>query len=138
MTMACPSFIVHEIIQNDLSWDEAHIGYWCTFSRNPDTYNVALWKLFYAPWQARKNNHEVSNIETSEYLFGTSIADIVEKGGKNVIEVMENYGLYCVGCNTSMAETIDEGCYIHGIQKEKMLLLVEDLKKIFRNKDKFV
>lgn len=31
-----PLAILEEIISNNISWDEAHIGYWCRFDRNPD------------------------------------------------------------------------------------------------------
>jgi CMP-N-acetylneuraminate monooxygenase len=138
MTMVCPGFIIQQIIQEDLSWDEASIGYWCVFSRNPDVYNTSLWKLFYAPWKARIKNLSMSDVHSSEALMNWSIGDIVENLDKSVVETMENYGLYCVGCNTAMAETLQEGCNIHGISKESTLKLVEKLKKILRKKNGMV
>ena len=55
LSIECPRKIIQEIIHNDLSWDEAHIGYWCKFSRKHNIYNIELWKLLHAPWKARKS-----------------------------------------------------------------------------------
>ena len=49
MYMKCPGPIVQEIIKNDLSWDEIQSGYWCENDRNPEVYNIGLWKLLHAP-----------------------------------------------------------------------------------------
>lgn len=122
MTMICPGEIVQDIISNDFSWDEAHIGYWCIFHRDPDIYNLNLWKLLHAPWEARKTPFYPSN-----FIISSSIADLIEKEGEKVIKILEKFGLYCSGCYVSIGETIEEGCKIHGLDNNQINDLIQQL-----------
>jgi len=45
-----PEEVLSHIIREDLSWDEALIGYWCRLSRNPDVYHANFWRLLQAPY----------------------------------------------------------------------------------------
>lgn len=120
MKIECPGGIVEKIIHENLSWDEAHIGYWCKFSRDPDEYNIALWKLLHAPWKTKiKSKTE-----------GKAIADIVEKGGERAVKTLEKYGLFCAGCNASLGETLNEGARLHGIKSEKLIQLKKELDEL--------
>lgn len=38
-----------------------------------------------------------------------------------VIPVLFSYHLGCIGCPSSQAETIEEACFVHGIDLEEML-----------------
>ena len=127
MTMVCPGPILQEIIQKDLSWDEAYNGFWITFSRNPDIYNIHLWKLLYAPWRARPEYIQQTDLEYNVDPLRMSIADIIEKGGENASKIFENYGLYCTGCELGIGETIEDGCQFHGIDKQKTKKLIDEL-----------
>jgi hybrid cluster-associated redox disulfide protein len=77
---------------------------------------------YYRKW-GKKN---ITNyLKTNTIKTNTSIADIIEKGGSNVIEIFERNGLFCVGCDAAIGETIEEGCEIHGIdekQRDKLIL----------------
>ena len=135
MKMWCPGGIVQYVIQNDLSWDEVQSGYWANYDRNPDIYNIALWKLFHAPWQARPdymNNYE--NQSTNVLDEKSAIADIIENGDKKTIETLEKFGLYCAGCEASIGETIEEGCSIHGLNDSETSELIKELKSLEKNK----
>lgn len=131
MTMSCPGRIIQDIIRKDLSWDEISSGYWSTFSRNPDTYNIALWQLFHAPWKSRKNYPLTinSNFNTQNI----SIADIIEKYGSPVLQILEKYGLYCAGCEASMGEKIIDGCRLHGLSSTQTKDLIEEIDYIVEN-----
>ena len=131
MTMSCPGRIIQDIIRKDLSWDEISSGYWSTFSRNPDTYNIALWQLFHAPWKSRKNYPLTinSNFNTQNI----SIADIIEKYGSPVLQILEKYGLYCAGCEASMGEKIIDGCRLHGLSSTQTKDLIEEIDYIIEN-----
>ena len=131
MTMSCPGRIIQDIIHKDLSWDEISSGYWSTFSRNPDTYNIALWQLFHAPWKSRKNYSLMinSNFNTQNI----SIADIIEKYGSPVLRILEKYGLYCAGCEASMGEKIIDGCRLHGLSSKQTKDLIEEIDYIIEN-----
>lgn len=127
MIMSCAGGIVQEIIRKDLSWDEAINGFWCSFSRNPDVYNIHLWKLLYAPWRARSDYKQQIDLEYNIDTLTLSIADIIEKGGDNASRIFEKYGLNCTGCQSGMGETVEVGCNTHGISKQKTKKLIDEL-----------
>lgn len=124
--MKCPGPIVQEIIKNDLSWDELQSGYWCEFDRNPDVYNIALWKLLHTPWQARLSSQKIQSIQITDE---TSIADIIENGNNETVKILEKYGLYCAGCEASIGENLKDGCSIHGLTNDQTNKLISEIKK---------
>ena len=128
LTMICPGNMVQEIIRNDLYWDEIISGYWCTFSRDPDIYNAAFMKLLHAPWQARPNY--MGKDKLLEIKTTTSIADIIEQGGKESITIFEKYGFFCVGCTYAPGETIEEGCHKHGLDNKLIKKLISELEVV--------
>jgi CMP-N-acetylneuraminate monooxygenase len=130
LMMSCPGGIVQTIIQNNLSWDEAL--YWCTFRRDPDVYNLAFWRVLHAPWRFRLGKTQKGFF--SKKLSNVSIATLIEKGGSGIVQILENYGLYCSGCPPSIGENLQDGCSSHGIPEDKMNELVEDIQKILSMK----
>jgi CMP-N-acetylneuraminate monooxygenase len=48
-----PEGVFAHILENDISWDEAHIGYWCEMYRSPDEYHFDFWRLLQAPYYER-------------------------------------------------------------------------------------
>ena len=128
LTMICPGNMVQEIIRNDLYWDEIISGYWCTFSRDPDVYNMAFMKVLTIPWQARPNY--IGKDKLLEIKTTTSIADIIEQGGKESITIFEKYGFFCVGCVYAPGETIEEGCQKHGLDNKLTKKLIAELEII--------
>ena len=130
MTMSVPGGIIQEIIRKDLSWDEAFNGFWCTFSRQPNVYNIHLLKLLYAPWRARPNYTPQVDLEYNIDPLSLSIADIIEKGGENASKIFEKYGLNCTGCESGLGETVEDGCAIHGIDKQKTKELIDELETL--------
>lgn len=110
LSMECMGGIVQDIILNDMSWDE--ITYSAKYSRINDEFNIALWKIFHAPWEGRKK-------KGIEQVGNVAIATILEKGGLKANKIFEKYGLFCASCDASIGENVDEGCKIHGIEKEK-------------------
>jgi CMP-N-acetylneuraminate monooxygenase len=133
MTMSCPGSIIQDIIRKDLSWDEISSGYWSTFSRNPDIYNIALWQLFHAPWKARKNFSSI--MELNFDTQNISIADIIEKYGNPALRTLEKFGLYCAGCEASMGEKIIDGCRLHGLSLKQTEDLIYEINTIIQNKN---
>ena len=133
MTMSCSGSIIQDIIRKDLSWDEISSGYWSTFSRNPDIYNIALWQLFHAPWKARKNFSSI--MELNFDTQNTSIADIIEKYGNPALRTLEKFGLYCAGCEASMGEKIIDGCRLHGLSLKQTEDLIYEINTIIQNKN---
>ena len=52
-----------------------------------------------------------------------TIGEVV-RSHPEVVPVLFSYQLGCIGCPSSQAETIEEACFVHGIDMETML---EDL-----------
>jgi CMP-N-acetylneuraminate monooxygenase len=129
LKMSCPGAIAQEIMQNDLSWDEAY--YWCTFHRNPNVYNLAFWRMLHAPWRSR--TEKVENL-FSKPLSNIPIATLLEQGGKQVSEILEQHGMYCSGCPPSIGENLQDGCSIHGVSDEKMNDIISKIQKIIKTK----
>ena len=49
------------------------------------------------------------------------------KVSENVIPVLMGIGMHCIGCPASLGETIEEACYVHGIEPDE---LVEKLNEV--------
>ena len=57
-----------------------------------------------------------------------NIADIVNKKPASV-EIMMKYGMHCIGCHMAAWETLEEGAKVHGMSKEKLKKMVEEINK---------
>lgn len=55
------------------------------------------------------------------------IADVVNLD-RGVVPVFFQHGLHCIGCVMSSGETIEEGCYVHGLDP---VILLADLNMYF-------
>ncbi len=123
MLWECPGHIIQKVIKNDLSWDEAELGYWCKYSREPDIYNIALWKILNSPWRARKS---ISN-DLLKPISTISIADLIEHNGDKISNILQKYGLFCVGCGSSIGENIHDACEIHGFSEQRKNSMIKEI-----------
>lgn len=55
------------------------------------------------------------------------IADVLNLD-RNVVPIFFEHGLHCVGCVMASGETIEEACFVHGLDEEH---LIEDLNTYF-------
>lgn len=53
---------------------------------------------------------------TKEMLIGDLVRNYPESA-----EVLYTFGLHCVGCPSSQAESLEEAAYVHGFDVEKLL-----------------
>ena len=125
LKMTCPGAIVQDIIKNDLSWDE--IQYWSEYSRKSDEYNIAFWKIMHMPWNARKKILTTSNFVNKD----TAIATLLEKGGKDINLIFEQFGLYCTSCDASIGENVEDGCKMHGLTEDATQKLIKKINELF-------
>lgn len=125
-----PGIILQSIIRNNLSWDEAHIGYWCKFSRYPDVYHAGFWRLLQAPYFRKAielpNKYAGININKD-----TIIADLLEQFGTEADQILRRYGLYCLGCQHSTFDSILMGAKSHGVSETDLNRLIKELNKAF-------
>ncbi|AKN31273.1 disulfide oxidoreductase [Clostridium carboxidivorans P7] len=57
----------------------------------------------------------------------TLIKDIV-KMGQEAVQVLMDFGMGCIGCPSSQAESIEQAAAVHGIDVEKLLERLNQVK----------
>lgn len=60
------------------------------------------------------------------------LAEVVERWPET-IQVIMDYGLHCVGCYVSSAESIEDGCKVHGMSDIEVGHFLRDLNKVVRD-----
>ncbi|MED2255219.1 Rieske 2Fe-2S domain-containing protein [Brevibacillus parabrevis] len=135
LTIELPANILKKIIAENLSWDEAHIGYWCKFSRNPDIYHAGFWRLLQTPY-LRKSPQIWKSFHPRTITGDTVIADVLEFYGDDADRILRRYGLYCLGCHHSTSESISIGARNHGLNDADIDKMLLELKKAFLPEEK--
>ena len=126
LTMRVPRTVLARIVEEDLSWDESHIGYWCGFSRSPDVFHGGFWRLLQAPYYRRASG--VLPRSAGQHIDPqTGIGDLVERHGAPAERILRRYGMYCGGCHRASAETIRQAAGTHGIDSIQTDRLVAEL-----------
>ncbi len=129
-----PRQVLGHLIQDDLSWDEATIGYWCEFDRDPDVFHAAFWRLLQAPYYKK----QMPSLRAAGLLpinKNTSIADLIDKND-HVEHVLRRYGLYCGSCNKGYQENIIQGARFHGLNEKSVGHLIRELNHILEQEIK--
>ena len=125
-----PEAVMGSIIFDNVSWDEAHIGYWCKFERDNDIYHAGFWRLLQAPYIPMHNEMSDLTNKSNNFISGhTVIADVIEKYGSLADRILRRYGLFCFGCEHSMQETIEQGAKAHGVDTSRIDRLITELNK---------
>ena len=125
VTIALPAGVLRAVIEDDLSWDEALIGYWGRLDRSPDVYHAGFWRLLQAPYYRRPLS-TVARFPGS-LTPETPIAEITEIFGDDADRVMRRHGLYCVGCHKAPFESIAQGAAQHGLAEGQVDRLLQEL-----------
>ncbi len=125
--IAIPSGVMRRLIADSESWDEAHIGYWCRFSRAPDIYHANFWRLLQAPRFAALSR---SGARSSEVTGDSIIVEVIETLGDRADRIIRRRGMYCVGCHRSPSETLAEGARNHGISASDVAHMIAELNAI--------
>lgn len=58
-----------------------------------------------------------------------TIGDVVEKY-PDIIKVLFEHGLHCIGCHVAKWETIEEGAKAHGVVGDKLNKMIEKMNKV--------
>ena len=64
-----------------------------------------------------------------------SIAELVEEYPELCEVLMEEYGFHCIGCAVSGMETLAEGAAVHGMGKEDIRVMIENLNELVEKRD---
>lgn len=126
LTIAMPRTVLTAVIRQDLSWDEAFIGYWCEFHRHPDVYHAGFWRLFQAPY-FKKPIAITRATNSTEISSASTIAEVLEAHGATADRLLRRYGLYCLGCQHAVSDSIALGARHHGIDEQRVSRLIRDL-----------
>lgn len=123
-----PVNILTQVIRENLSWDEAFIGYWCRFTRTPDVYHAGFWRMLQAPYFQKSGAPQVAIAAAFQPITRLSIlADVVEEYGEMAERILGRYGLYCTGCQNSTAESLAAGSKAHGISDVQIDRMIREL-----------
>lgn len=68
---------------------------------------------------------EVENMSEQKITKDMMIADII-KVDENLIPVLLNAGMHCVGCPSSLGETLEEAAEVHGIDADELCDLLNE------------
>lgn len=129
LTMTMPLAILAAVVNDDLSWDEAFIGYWCQFDRYPNVYHAGFWRLFQAPYY-KKRGLRPATAKGPGVSRQSTVAELLEAYGNEADRVLRRYGLYCRGCHHSTAESIELAARQHGVEDRRVDVLVKELNRI--------
>ena len=66
--------------------------------------------------------------KTKKITKKTKLSKIISKN-PDVVEILFNAGLTCVGCPMAMQETLEQGCKTHGMSGKDVDKLVDKLNK---------
>ncbi len=57
------------------------------------------------------------------------ILNLIEQNPELTQVLTEEYGLHCVGCMAASMETLEQGALVHGMDKDQIDKMVEELNK---------
>jgi len=65
----------------------------------------------------------------------TLILEIVERYPKAAEKLVSKYNFHCIGCSLAEMETLGEGAMAHGMCREEIKQMVEDLNAVASKED---
>lgn len=129
LRITLPLAVATAVVRQELSWDEAFIGYWCRFDRRPNVYHSGFWRLFQAPYYKRPI--DVRESAPSPIATTSTVAEVLEAHGDRADRILRRYGLYCLGCQHSTAESLEMAARQHGLEPKRCDLLIKELNQAF-------
>ena len=127
ITIEIPKAVLKSVVVDNISWDEAQIGYWCRTNRSSDYYHADFWRLLQAPYY--KKNASISPQTDVEITENSVIGEVLEQYGQQADRIIRRYGLYCVGCQHSAHESISQSAETHGLEPYQVARLVTELNR---------
>ena len=66
----------------------------------------------------------------------TYIGDLVIAHPELAEVLVEDYGFHCIGCGASAMETLSQGAEVHGMSKDEIKVMIENLNELVPKKKK--
>lgn len=132
LTMEVPLRVLRYLVLEDASWDEAHVGFWCRFTRTPDVFHAGFWRLMQAPYYMRAP--ELNRVGSPEGIGATSnVAELIERYGESAERILARYGLHCGNCPHAPAESLVLAADRHGVDESMTRRMVKELNVALRD-----
>ena len=129
LRITVPLAIATAVVRQELSWDEAFIGYWCRFDRRSNVYHSGFWRLFQAPYYKRPVDVKASAQPAID--SAATVAELLEAHGDRADRILRRYGLYCLGCQHSTADSLAMAARQHGLEPKRCDRLIKELNQTF-------
>lgn len=123
--------ILKNIISGYLSWDEAKVGYWITWSRNTQKVHNSLIRAMQSPQLPNDKSH-LWRFQDRETNINLSLSELIRQNNK-VDTLLKTYGLFCSGCALSPWETIEDAAIAHGLSENSKKELFEDISNLINH-----
>jgi len=120
--------ILEPIINGNLSWDEARVGYWIKWWRDTNQVKTGFLRLLQGPYNQKKS--EKLSIFSGYINEEMSISSTIEIFGREAEKIFEKYGMYCTGCDLSPWEDILSGAKKHGVDNHRIALLLNEISQL--------
>lgn len=82
-----------------------------------------------------KQEQKIKQKQKSKVTKDMQIGEIVGRYPESS-EVIQKYGLHCVGCHVSAFESLEEGCLGHGMDEQEIDNLVKDINSVIDSQSK--
>ncbi len=125
LNIQIPVEILSHVIKEDISWDEAHIGYWCKLSRT-GPYRQNFWRLLQSPYYKKSVKFKDCEDRGTVINLNSNIAETIALYPKSE-RVLRRYGLYCAICPFSFKENIVQAANRHGLDSISLNRLLIDI-----------
>lgn len=125
-----PDNVLRHLIQTDASWDDAHVGFWCRFSRTPDVFNAGFWRLLQAPYYLRHLRDDAPMRANGAVAAHANVAGLIERFGAPAERILGRYGLHCGACPHAPAESVASAAERHGVAATDVDRLLRELDRV--------
>ena len=121
-----PEEVLYHLIENDISWDEAHIGYWCRMKRTGE-YNQNFWRVLQCPYYLKDSDKVDGDLMNMNINYLLTIDTRIDS-------ILRRYGLYCSSCSGSFKENLSQAIEYHGLSESDTNRLKKELSFFVENK----
>jgi CMP-N-acetylneuraminate monooxygenase len=122
-----PEHILALLAEGNANWDHVAIGYWGTWTRNPDVYPANFMRLLQAANAKSTIRNNLSVEAEIQGILHRTVGDIIEADEIDSPKLLSRLGLPCISCIRSNSETLEQAMDIHNIDIESSVWILREL-----------
>ena len=111
-----------------VTWDNLAIGYWATWSRDPDVYPANFMRLLQLGYQPALAGGDTDT--TEEQILQSSVGDVLDLNPELAPALLGRAGLPCAACSRLVSETLENALTIHSVAGHARDRLVSELRAL--------